>query len=775
MLQQLQRTLNRGKTWIPTFRKRQSVYSQWTSANRTELQNLAATTKSDIDVNTEYNPHPSGSSASSIVSVERTWVQRIFGNRFTGWRFGALHFGLWAALVFSINLIVTIWGTTARKSGVLLEGDCGRVDLYNNGLHVLINVLSTILLSGSNYCMQCLSAPTRDEVNKAHANKRWLDIGIPSIRNVKHLVLRHIKSVYITDCSSYNSAVFGSLSSNDYFAFSVSKSFLEDTECRNCSASHKDVSIVYRPLYENPWQSFYTTNELPRILEGLYQEYHAGLLDRLEPKDCISQYATSIQSNRRNVLLVASDENFPPPEENAYLNNSHVYWASPFYANDARNGQDSSNAYNWICSTLNLEGVCSNNVDGVRNNVQSWRVGNKCTGGVADAQMGHACDYKTAPVEYCLSQKAQPHCRLQFDSSIAIVVTILNFVKAVLMFYIAYCIPEEPLITMGDAVASFLQISDRYSQGLCLLSIHDVRKGGYRISTRQWTNERFRWKDVASRTRRAMTLSLFVITLTVVASLLVWGIVALPVGTPRGLADLVRLGYGKVDPVTAITGLSDDLILNAVIANSPQVMLSMLYFSYNALFTSFLLSHEWVSYAHKKKGLRVSSRPVGEQRTDYFLQLPYRFGIPLMVLSGTLHWLVSQAIFLVSIDFYDVFGQPGTQRYFTDARSAMKTCGYSPIAIITVVIFGSIMIIALIGFGRMPYKQGMPLAGSSSMAISAACHPGNIDGATSSAKKVQWGVVSVDEDGIGHCSFSTNVVTSPIKGNLYAGTQSRRG
>lgn len=80
------------------------------------------------------------------------------------------------------------------------------------------------------------------------------------------------------------------------------------------------------------------------------------------------------------------------------------------------------------------------------------------------------------------------------------------------MFYVAYCIPEQPLITMGDAVASFLQRPDYYSQGLCLLSIHDVREGGYKTSTRQWTNERFRWKDIASKKRRATTLSLYATT-----------------------------------------------------------------------------------------------------------------------------------------------------------------------------------------------------------------------------------------------------------------------
>jgi hypothetical protein len=192
MLRRLQRALDVGRNWLP-FRKRRSVYQQWGPANSTELRILAAaTTKSEINVDTEYLPHSPDSGGSSFVSVRRTRVQKIFGDRFTGWRFGALHFSAWAAVVFLINLVVTVWGSTARSSGILLEGECEYVELLNTGLHVFINVLSTILLSGSNYCMQCLSAPTREEVNKAHARKRWLDIGIPSIRNVKHLSMRRI-------------------------------------------------------------------------------------------------------------------------------------------------------------------------------------------------------------------------------------------------------------------------------------------------------------------------------------------------------------------------------------------------------------------------------------------------------------------------------------------------------------------------------------------------------------------------------------------------------
>ncbi|KAF0316724.1 hypothetical protein GQ607_016066 [Colletotrichum asianum] len=55
--------------------------------------------------------------------------------------------------------------------------------MLNTGIHVVINILSIILLAGSNYCMQCLIAPTRPEIDEAHSSQCWLDIGVPSIRN----------------------------------------------------------------------------------------------------------------------------------------------------------------------------------------------------------------------------------------------------------------------------------------------------------------------------------------------------------------------------------------------------------------------------------------------------------------------------------------------------------------------------------------------------------------------------------------------------------------
>jgi hypothetical protein len=131
------------------------------------------------------------------------WFRRC-QSRFSGWRFGVLNFAIWTLIVGSFNLAITIWGSIASKEnqGLLDAGDCDRIKRVNTGIHLLINVFSTVLLSGSNYCMQCLSAPTRKEVDRAHAVGSWLDIGIPSFRNLRHIEPRRVVLWFLLGLSS---------------------------------------------------------------------------------------------------------------------------------------------------------------------------------------------------------------------------------------------------------------------------------------------------------------------------------------------------------------------------------------------------------------------------------------------------------------------------------------------------------------------------------------------------------------------------------------------
>jgi hypothetical protein len=192
-------------------------------------------------------------------------------------------------------------------------------------------------------------------------------------------------------------------------------------------AYYKSYQENFRETY---WSSF-PTDSIPAVLQHLHDEHKADRLEELQPADCLNRYATGIQSTRSHVLLVASNDNFPSAEENSFINGSHVYWASPFNAADAENSVKSSNSYNWICSGLDKDGLCSNDVNDVRSNISAWRVGHYCENGeISNMYGGCNSTIRTFPVQYCLSEKAEPHCRLQFDATIAVVVTILNAGKS---------------------------------------------------------------------------------------------------------------------------------------------------------------------------------------------------------------------------------------------------------------------------------------------------------------------------------------------------------
>ena len=154
-----------------------------------------------------------------------------------GYHFGVLWCAGVAALVLIINLILTIWAVA--KSGVqdglgtLQDGSCKRTASLTFWIHLAINVLSTLLLGASNYSMQCLSSPIRSEVDKAHSQGIWLDIGVPSVRNLRRLSTQRIVLWWLLAISSiplhllYNSAVFSTLSTQQFDAYLVTSEFLD--------------------------------------------------------------------------------------------------------------------------------------------------------------------------------------------------------------------------------------------------------------------------------------------------------------------------------------------------------------------------------------------------------------------------------------------------------------------------------------------------------------------------------------------------------------------
>lgn len=213
-----------------------------------------------------------------------------------------------------------------------------------------------------------------------------------------------------------------------------------------------------------------------------------------------------------------------------------------------------------------------------------------------------------------------------------------------------------------------------------------------------------------------------------------------------------KVGLGDENPSKVIQNqIGRSFLSIVVLVNLPQLIVSYIYVVYNSLFTCMLLTAEWSQYAHHRKGLRVT-HPRGQQRSTYYLQLPYRYASPLLIISGLLHWLISQSINMARVNMFDFQGIE---------NRTVSACGYSPLALVLSVSLEGLMIIValLIGFLR-EYQPGMPSAATSSASISVTCHPPE-DEINAAFLPVMFGTVGA-RNGVKRATFSSKVVTPMI-------------
>ncbi|KAF0316725.1 hypothetical protein GQ607_016067, partial [Colletotrichum asianum] len=382
--------------------------------------------------------------------------------------------------------------------------------------------------------------------------------------------------------------------------------------------------------------------------------------------DCLKAYGTAFQSSRGNLLL---------------LSKNGPYQAATSAKFGISSG-DISQPFDWICQRVDEvqsgQSTCDDSLLEIRRNIQEWE------------PFG-------SPVEECYSQRTDEHCQVLFSRTLCWIVTALNLLKSLLMLFVAFGGGvEKPILTIGDAVASFLEHNDESTTDMCL-------KGNEDFFVHNWFKEPIQF-DLNPRRKSA-----------------------------------------------------------AITSDTPQVIVSLLYFAYNSQHTTISLLTEWDRFGDnsRARGLRVSSAPRGAQRQTYFLQLPYRYSIPLICFSGSLHWLISQSLFLVNLEIYT----PSNGNV-----SSLTACGWSPLGILCVLAVGILMIGFLVISARRRLRfGGIPVTGSCSAAISAACHPNKNEGAMWE-KALQWGAVELSplEGAPGHCSFSSHAVELPVHGQWYA-------
>ena len=333
-----------------------------------------------------------------------------------------------------INVILTLiaytkYGLSGRLV-TLQEGSCQRTKELSLWLHMAINVLSTLLLGASNYCMQCLTSPTRNEVDEAHAQGVWLDIGVPSVRNLTRIPRRRVMLWVVLAISGvplhllYNSTVFSTLGARDYAVFAASPDLIDN-------AVHNWSTPINFP--NEPGLSGYTPQNFR----------NASNWERLENDACIIAYAQTFLSGHGDLLAISSDTD-------ASMLIQTITYAYPEPSN-SRIPQ-----YGWIFYAYPQ-------LDDFNTNYILQRAANFSVSSRISPSQYH--------VQYCLSEPVKERCRVQFSMVIISIAMFCNFVKALSMLLILRLRYFQPLVTPGDAMESFPRRADPTTEGMCLAGI----------------------------------------------------------------------------------------------------------------------------------------------------------------------------------------------------------------------------------------------------------------------------------------------------------------
>ena len=661
--------------------------------------------------------------------------------------------GVTNALIFGIstlilNIAVASW--LSRASGfspdlvAIQQMSCKSSRRIILVVGLIINVLSTLLLAASNYCMQILSSPLREEVDTAHGTYKWFYIGVPNFHNLRYIPWTR-RLLFLTLAVSslpvhllWNSAVIQDLAANTYLVAAVSEEFVSGAQIDS------DPYL----FFDAPTGSFEQTTES--------MKYNST---NLTVAECITTYSKPLISEYSNVALVMNAHN----SSNSLLG----LWVYRFHDVDS-DWLNSRLSTTWPCDIPNDQSVDCNLAKLATDNATHWN------------PFPISLEYwdlfpndspyvlSNSSVNYCLAQKTHRSCRISLTPTIVWIVLGANLSKVACFCGTLIFVrnTSKPLITTGDAVQSFLSKPDSKLSQRCLSNISQVREDPRFWAAPemplQWLPKHQVWLHGAPL---SWWLSLFLPAVTGIGSIIYLYI-------HNDLNSFLSLGFSSTNIYELVFNdeynLNHSVVTSTLVANAPQVILSYIYTAFNALITSLLSHTELLHYSTKRRSLRVT-QPVRMQRSSYYLSLPYRFSIPLIIASTVLHWLVSESIFLVRVIAY---APDGTE----DHEQLISTVGFSSYAIVVLLALMTFMLLTVLALCLgMRYPATMPLVATCSASIAAICQPsqGTIFEHDLAKMPLKWGSVDHEPTSCSsfydtkHATFSSGPVRPLIKGELY--------
>ncbi len=537
---------------------------------------------------------------------------------------------------------------------------------------------------------------------------------------------------------------------NQYSVAVVEQSYFNDTtftpSANNSSPDLFDQWVITKDECEGQ-PCTYDVRNISTVVDMLQdvRNSQAHSFVRMDPLECISNYTQGFMRDYSDVVVVSSRSNASSPV---------LYTRYPERAISLDKTHSNPDPFHWVCHDLfptNNSQVdrCSLNLAKERTDSgKNWSV------------------YGGNPVEYCLARVAPDICELQFNLYLMLGVVVFGVVKVITLCVMVFRSSGHCLRTLGDAIVSFLEDPDPATKDMCLVSSKQIRKSGFQMTytPQTFTGRRNRWLNSANTKEFLSSIgvgALYVLILTIALVFAVDGAKGFAWSNGLGVPNIQSLASFQNDD----TG-SSGIVPNLIVANIPQLGFSILYVLYTNIWSKMLVAHEFDRMTQAKKGLRVSNRPVGMQRSSRFFALPARYALPLMTCSAALHWLCSQSFFLVRINGVNAYGE-------IDKDDQIVRLGYSATGIVSLISLAAAILIgtlAIAFFRRLQTELGET---SMSVLISAACHLKDYAteyGSEPWRQEMQWGDVSVGEANqeVRHCAFSPGLVRRPVVGQAYS-------
>ncbi|KAG9699771.1 hypothetical protein KCU76_g1275, partial [Aureobasidium melanogenum] len=333
------------------------------------------------------------------------------------------------------------------------------------------------------------------------------------------------------------------------------------------------------------------------------------------------------------------------------------------------------------------------------------------------------CTAISYPVEYCLAQTFGPECGVDIDTRVLIGIIVCLFVELGCLASLASS-RFRPFATVGDAVASFLTHPESLTSRNVTFAIPAVHspnsrfdKFGFRRSEKDitiWKRKWPVWRAAVDTETCALSLNCLFLAFFAVAT------AVLIVYNNDELSNYQPL---NLQTPTSSRGL----LANLTCLGSIHLVISVTYLFYNHVWSRMFAAAELNAFVKTRTPLRVTLPAQGAQST-YYLSIKPHLSALLIIGLILIHLFTMRALNVVAIQTYDIVGHYSHQRI---------TYGISTSSAIIALLLGFAMLCALVFGMERKSHAGMPVLGTCSMAISAACHAD--DGSVVILTKVSYG------------------------------------